>query len=70
MAAHHTPKYCSPLQAHCGVKGVITDRITSEVIRDAEVRVEDTNPVTVSARGEYWKLVLPGSYVMVGSHSL
>lgn len=57
----------SCLKAHCGVKGIVKDQITDKVIRDAMVRVEDTKPVTVSDRGEFWKLVLPGTYTMVSS---
>ena len=53
------------MKAHCGVKGIVTDRVTDQVIRDAEVRVEDTKPVSVSNLGEFWKLVLPGTYTMV-----
>jgi len=58
-------KHIFPLKAHCGVKGIVKDRITDQVIRNAEVRVEDTKPVSVSTLGEFWKLVLPGTYTMV-----
>lgn len=47
---------------HWGVKGLVTDQ-KGEPVLDADVVIEgiDHN-VTTSNRGEYWRLLLPGTY--------
>ncbi|KAF2900813.1 hypothetical protein ILUMI_05352 [Ignelater luminosus] len=48
--------------AHWGVKGTVTDS-EGEPILDADVVIVGINHnVTTSNRGEYWRLLLPGSY--------
>lgn len=49
---------------HWGVKGVVmNDR--GEAVLDADVVVEGiAHNVTTSNRGEYWRLLLPGTYEM------
>lgn len=49
---------------HWGVKGFVRDQ-NGEAILDADVTVEGVNHnVTTSNKGEYWRLLLPGEYVM------
>lgn len=49
---------------HWGVKGVVTDE-NGEPILDADVIVEEiAHNVTTSNRGEYWRLLTPGTYTM------
>ncbi|XP_047475155.1 carboxypeptidase D-like isoform X2 [Penaeus chinensis] len=51
---------------HMGAKGVVTDSVTGEGIEGAKVSVEGINyNVTTSSRGEYWRLLLPGTYTLV-----
>ncbi|XP_037777657.1 carboxypeptidase D-like isoform X2 [Penaeus monodon] len=51
---------------HMGAKGVVTDSVTGEGIEGAKVSVEGVNyNVTTSSRGEYWRLLLPGTYTLV-----
>ena len=54
--------------SNIGIKGIVYD-CSGDVIKDAiiSVRHEKTNKfagknVTSSARGEYWRLLLPGEY--------
>ena len=49
-----------------GVRGVVTDADTGAGLAGAEVEVEDRadKRVTSSARGEYWRLLLPGTYTL------
>uniref|UniRef100_A0A2R5L4K7 Putative carboxypeptidase d n=1 Tax=Ornithodoros turicata TaxID=34597 RepID=A0A2R5L4K7_9ACAR len=50
-------------QVHMGVKGVVKDAITGVGIEKAIVTVEGINyNVTTTARGEFWRLLLPGTY--------
>lgn len=50
-------------QVHLGVKGVVLDSSTREPIEGATVSVEgNTHPVATTARGEYWRLLIPGTY--------
>lgn len=49
---------------HWGVKGVVTNE-KREPILDADVVVDGIgHNVTTSNRGEYWRLLLPGTYQM------
>lgn len=53
-------------KTHMGAKGVVTDAITGVGIEGAKVSVEGVNyNVTTSSRGEYWRLLLPGTYTLV-----
>ena len=51
------------VNVHRGVKGLVTDRETRRPIADAHVVVKgiDKN-VTTTERGEYWRLLVPGTY--------
>ena len=48
------------------MRGVVTDADTGAGLAGAEGEVEDRaeKVVTSSARGEYWRLLLPGSYTL------
>ena len=48
------------------MRGVVTDADTGAGLAGAEVEVEDRaeKVVTSSARGEFWRLPLPGSYTL------
>ncbi|XP_067136764.1 carboxypeptidase D-like [Centruroides vittatus] len=50
---------------HMGVKGIVTDSKTGKGIERAFVMVDgiDHN-ITTTERGEFWRLLLPGSYVI------
>ncbi|XP_013405444.1 carboxypeptidase D [Lingula anatina] len=49
-------------QAFMGVKGIVRDR-TGTPIPSAEVTIDDRiHPVKTTQLGEYWKLLLPGTY--------
>lgn len=49
---------------HWGVKGVVTNE-NNEAISEADIVVVGINHnVTTSSRGEYWRLLLPGTYKM------
>jgi len=62
-------------QVHRGLKGVVVNSISGEPLAGVEVEVENLNtreslqPVRSSTRGEYWKLLLPGSYRIRGSQN-
>lgn len=49
--------------AHMGIKGLVTD-INGYPIRDAEIEVKEIEdkPIRTSDRGEYWRLLTPGTY--------
>ena len=52
-----------------GVRGLVMDRDTGEPVRGAEVRVGDREKtVTTSSRGEFWRLLVPGSYDIRAFH--
>ncbi|KAJ8917356.1 hypothetical protein NQ315_002378 [Exocentrus adspersus] len=52
---------------HWGVKGLVTNE-RNEAVLDADVVVQGiSHNVTTSNRGEYWRLLLPGEYVMYAS---
>ncbi|KAK7026827.1 hypothetical protein SK128_005655 [Halocaridina rubra] len=53
-------------QIHMGVKGVVRDAETGNVLPGIFVSVEELNyNVTTSSRGEYWRLLLLGNYTLV-----
>ena len=52
-----------------GVRGLVMDRDTGEPIRGAEVRIGDREKtVTTSSRGEFWRLLVPGTYDIRAFH--
>lgn len=54
------------LNQNLSVQGVVMDAITGVGIEGAKVSVEGVNyNVTTSSRGEYWRLLLPGTYTLV-----
>lgn len=51
-------------QAHIGIKGLVTDS-SGQPIQDARIVVEGINKnITSTNRGEYWRLLLPGTYTV------
>ena len=61
-----SPREVSTTCAQGGVRGVVTDADTGAGLAGAEVEVEDRaeKVVTSSARGEFWRLLLPGTYTL------
>lgn len=53
------------MEAHAGVKGLVLDE-RKKPIMNAVVQVDDFNPVKTSREGEFWKLLRPGNYTLVG----
>lgn len=60
-------------QAHLGIKGIVTDRLTGGPVPYAIVEVWNTTNNTVkqihhnvltSEQGEYWRLLIPGNYTV------
>ena len=52
-----------------GVRDLVMDRDTGEPVRGAEVMVGDREKtVTTSSRGEFWRLLVPGSYDIKAFH--
>jgi carboxypeptidase D len=51
------------MQVHIGMKGLVKD-INGYPIRDAEIFVQgmEEKPVKSTERGEYWRLLTPGTY--------
>ena len=55
---------------HSGVKGLVRCDHSGQALDHAQVRVEDRDKVMVTThRGEYWRLLLPGSYLISASHT-
>lgn len=48
---------------HLGIKGIVTDS-NRYPLQDIEIIVEgaEQKPVRTTSRGEYWRLLLPGTY--------
>lgn len=48
---------------HYGIKGLVADK-NGYPLQDMSVLVEnlESKPIRTSARGEYWRLLLPGEY--------
>ena len=52
-----------------GVRGLVMDRDTGGPIRGAEVIIGDRDKtVTTSSRGEFWRLLVPGTYDIRAFH--
>ena len=52
-----------------GVRGLVLDRDTGDRVRDAEVVIGDREKtVTTSSRGEFWRLLVPGTYDIRACH--
>ena len=52
-----------------GVRGLVMDRDTGEPIRGAEIIIGDREKtVTTSSRGEFWRLLVPGTYDIRAFH--
>lgn len=52
-------------QVHAGFKGLVQD-VNGYPIHGAEVFVEnlERKPMRTTARGEYWRLLVPGTYLV------
>lgn len=50
-------------QVHSGIKGLVQD-VNGYPVKGAEIMVEhlEQKSVTTTERGEYWRLLLPGTY--------
>lgn len=48
---------------HRGIKGIVTDN-NGYPLQDMEISVSnlENKPIRTTARGEYWRLLLPGEY--------
>lgn len=57
------------LKVHKGVKGFIRDATYKTPIKDALITIQgiDHN-VTSYIDGDYWRLLAPGTYVMIVDH--
>lgn len=61
LAVRH--RVCVVLQVHQGVKGYVRDEATGAGIENATISVAGINhPVTAAAFGDFWRLLVPGSY--------
>lgn len=50
-------------QAHFGIKGLVVDGVTKSPVKGAKVTISsNSHSVTTSEKGEYWRLLLPGTY--------
>ena len=52
------------MQVHAGLKGIVRNQ-DGEPMEKARVAVGKTKPVKTTSNGEFWKLVLPGTYSVV-----
>ncbi|XP_008548171.1 carboxypeptidase D [Microplitis demolitor] len=54
-------------QAHIGIKGLVVDP-NGYPIGDAQIHIDgNSHNITTTNRGEYWRLLLPGNYVVRAS---
>lgn len=50
---------------HMGIKGLVTDGVTGEPVPHAKLSVRGINyNVSTTMTGEYWRLLLPGTYTV------
>ena len=53
-----------------GVRGLVLDQDTGDTVGGAEVVIGDREKtVTTSSRGEFWRLLVPGTYDIRACHS-
>lgn len=55
-------------QVHIGIKGIVTDS-AGQPVKNAEVKLRGFNNriIRTTDRGEYWRLLMPGTYRVVAS---
>ena len=55
-------------QAQTGVRGIVVDKMTSAYIPEAVLYVSGRHiPFTSSKNGEFWRVLLPGYYILTVS---
>ena len=53
------------LEVHTGVKGLVVDE-RKEPVANAMVQWDNLKAVNTTSQGEFWKLLMPGNYTVVG----
>ena len=53
------------LEVHTGVKGLVVDE-SQEPVANAMVQWDNLKAVNTTRQGEFWKLLMPGNYTVVG----
>ena len=56
------------MEVHAGVKGLVVDE-ERKPVPNAMVQVDNFKAVKTSSQGEFWKLLMPGNYTVVGRAS-
>ena len=57
------------LEVHTGVKGLVVDE-RKEPVANAMVQWDNLKAVNTTSQGEFWKLLMPGNYTVVGGGDL
>ena len=57
------------LEVHTGVKGLVVDE-SQEPVANAMVQWDNLKAVNTTSQGEFWKLLMPGNYTVVGGGDL